>query len=147
MHQTLVERVVKAFSTATWRLTIISLQFVLLGGAAFVIWQGKATAMNVIAKSPAVIQANKDLTALKDDLAETKDALTKDIEATTAASTQAKDKAEQSLATQSKIFDRLSVLSDTGESIKISLATLTEHVSGLETRFDRVEARQDRIDK
>ena len=101
-----------------------------LGGLA---WQGRNMADAFIAQSPKMVAVESDLADAKSSASVAKDVANK-----------AADKADQIIAAQSRLFDALKQEHVDQQATNVSIATLVDHVAGLEKQLDRVEAKQDK---
>jgi len=104
--------------TASWRLVILAV-------LALFYFQGNNILNSLVSKNPDLVLARETALAAK-SLAD----------ATSLANTQL-------VASQSRIFDALKQDHIDQTSTNLALATLIEHVSGLEKQLDRVELKQD----
>jgi hypothetical protein len=119
-----------------WKLTVALL-------LALIYFEGKNMANGFIAQNPDMV-ANKSAIAAA-QLAVI-DARTTALAAATDAKTTAIDaatKVQEVAASETRIFDALRQDHADQQAVVVSIATLTEHVAGLEKQVDRVETKQD----
>jgi hypothetical protein len=120
----------------SWRLVMLGLASIGSIFAALIYAEGRNLGNSFIAASPSMV-ANQE--AIK----EAQDA----VVAAKATADTANNKADQTLAMSSKIFDAIKELRDDTQATKVSIAssqaTITAQVQDLGSRLSRIEAKQD----
>lgn len=108
-----------------WRLAVLIL--VALG-----YFEGKSFKDRLVSENPDVIENKVAIRAAQEAVQEAK-----------VSAKEANGKADQLLATQTRVFDALGQVHKDLQTLNTSNATLTERVAGLGKTLDRVEAKQD----
>jgi len=93
----------------------------------------------LISKNPQVTKVTTDLAAVKLDLQSVRN----DLAAAKQAAQGASEKADQSVATQTKIFAVLERNSASSDAMRLSIATLTEDVIDMQKQLVRLESKAD----
>ena len=106
------------YTTGAFRLIVLSVLSLLL-------WQGKNLVNNAIAQSPDVMEAKT--TAIT----------------AAAAVQQVSNKVDSILSTEARIVEALKQSHADAQATNLSVATLTERVSGVQSQMTRIENKQD----